>query len=86
VTTRRLLPSALPSKRARANVPAGSMWRILHERNDLVDAINEILRVDKAQYQLTRVVTREEPTTGRFGQEQRFTLWPGHESSARKTK
>jgi len=62
------------------------MWRILHERNDLVDAINEILRVDKAPYQLTRVVTREEPNSGRFGQEQRFTLWPAHESSARKTK
>jgi hypothetical protein len=44
------------------------MWRILHERNDLVDAINEIFRVDNAPYQLTRVVTREEPSSGRFGQ------------------
>ena len=45
-----------------------SMWRILHEKNDLVDAINEIFRVEHAPYQLTRVVTREEPGTGRFRQ------------------
>jgi hypothetical protein len=44
------------------------MWRILHERNDLVDAINEIFRVENAPYQLTRVVTREEPNSGPFGQ------------------
>ena len=44
------------------------MWRILHERNDLVDAVNEIFRVERAPYQLTRFVTREEPNSGPFRQ------------------
>jgi hypothetical protein len=47
---------------------AECMWRILQERNDLVDAINEIFRVEDAPYQLTPVVTREEPNSGPFGQ------------------
>jgi hypothetical protein len=39
------------------------MWRVVHERNQLVDAINEIFRVENAPYHLTPVVTREEPDT-----------------------
>ena len=40
--------------------------RALWERNQLVDAINEILRVDGTAFQLTPVVTQETPI-GRYG-------------------
>jgi hypothetical protein len=40
------------------------MWRVVHERNQRVDAINEIFRVENAPYHLTPVVTLEEPDTG----------------------
>ncbi len=45
-----------------------SAWRIFNDRNDLVEAINELLRIEDAPYQVTRVVTREEPSSGPFGQ------------------
>src|SRR6201999_2814554 len=55
-----------------------SMWRIIHDKNELVDAFNEILRVEGAPYQLTREVTREEQATGRFrqGTTIRTVAWP----------
>ena len=40
---------------------ADSVWRVVFERNDLVDAMNLILRSDKVPFQLTPVVTRREP-------------------------
>jgi hypothetical protein len=44
------------------------LWRMVHERNDLVDAVNEIFRIENAPYRLTSVVTREEPDSGPYRQ------------------
>lgn len=44
------------------------MWRVLHDENELVEAINEIFRSDRTPYQMTPVVKREEPDRG---------FWPG---------
>jgi hypothetical protein len=41
-------------------------WRVVFERNQLVDAINVILRSDNAPYQLTPAVTREERSSGSY--------------------
>lgn len=37
------------------------IWRVVHDENQLVDAINEIFRVEGALYQLTPKVTVQEP-------------------------
>ena len=37
-----------------------AIWRVLHNENELVNAINEILRAENAPYQLTPMVKREE--------------------------
>ena len=39
---------------------SSQMWGILNDDNDLVNAINDIFRVEKAPYQLTRFVRVEE--------------------------
>jgi len=46
---------------------AAPMWRLLHDENELVDAINELFRVENAPYQLTRCVKVEEPETLHVG-------------------
>ena len=43
------------------------LWRVLTERNDLVDAFNEIFRIESAPFQLTPLVTREEKREGIYG-------------------
>ena len=43
------------------------MWRILNDENDLVDAINELFRVEDVPYQLTRIVKVEEPNPIKSG-------------------
>lgn len=42
------------------------LWRVILERNELVDAINEIFRVENAPYQLTPVVTHEERSSDSY--------------------
>lgn len=43
------------------------MWRLLNDENELVDAINELFRVESAPYQLTRLVKTEEPNPVKAG-------------------
>jgi hypothetical protein len=43
------------------------MWRMLNDENELVDAINDIFRVENAPYQLTRIVKVEEPNPIKAG-------------------
>ena len=44
------------------------MWRVLNDENELVDAINDVLRVEGAPYQVTRFVKAEEfDAAARFG-------------------
>ena len=43
---------------------AACVRRVVFERNELVDALNLILRSDKVPFQLTPVVTRREPLLG----------------------
>lgn len=43
------------------------MWRVLNDENDLVDAINELFRVENVPYQLTRIVKVREPNPGTTG-------------------
>jgi hypothetical protein len=44
-----------------------TIWRVVHDENQLVDAINEIFRVEGAPYQLTPKVTVEEPNPRKSG-------------------
>jgi hypothetical protein len=58
-----------------------AIWRVLNNENDLVDAINEILKIENAPFQLTPVVKREEPRppiSGRLpsGTTIRTVAWP----------
>jgi hypothetical protein len=43
------------------------MWRMLNDENELVDAINELFRIETAPYQLTRIVKVEEPNPIKAG-------------------
>jgi hypothetical protein len=45
---------------------ADCLFHVVSERNDLVDAINEIFRIESAPFQLTRHVTRQEPSQGPY--------------------
>ena len=38
-------------------------WRVMSDENEVVDAVNEIFRVENVPYQLTRIVKVEEKTT-----------------------
>jgi hypothetical protein len=58
-----------------------AIWRVLHNENVLVDAINEIFRIENAPYQLTQIVKREEENPARVGPIQggkliRTVAWP----------
>src|SRR6266851_2395471 len=44
-----------------------AIWRVLNDENELVDALNEILRIEDAPYQLTPIVKREERNRARTG-------------------
>jgi hypothetical protein len=57
---------------------ADCLWRVVSERNDLVNAINEIFRIEAAPYQLTREVTRQEPSQGPYprGTTVHTVAWP----------
>jgi hypothetical protein len=53
------------------------LWHVLSAHNDLVDAVNELFRIEAAPYQLTREVTQEEPPTGQYGGTTiRIVAWP----------
>lgn len=43
-----------------------STWRVMSDENQLVDAINEIFKVENAPYQLTQIVKVNEPDTSSF--------------------
>ena len=45
------------------NIP----WRIMYDENEVVDAINEIFRIENAPYQLTRIVKVELPPSSNYG-------------------
>ena len=47
--------------------------RVIDDRNELVDAINEIFRVEDAPYQLTPMVMEEEESEGMYGRETYIT-------------
>lgn len=56
-------------------------WRLISDENDLVDAINEIFKIEEAPYQLTQIVKREEddptrPGPLRRGKIIRTVAWP----------
>jgi hypothetical protein len=58
-----------------------AIGRVLYNENYLVDAINEILRIENAPYQLTQIVKREEENSARIGPIQggkviRTVAWP----------
>jgi uncharacterized membrane protein len=58
-----------------------AIWRVLYDENYLVDAINDILRIENAPYQLTQIVKREEENPARVGPIQggklvRTVAWP----------
>lgn len=44
-----------------------AIWRVLHDENSLVDAINEVFRTNNAPYQLTPIVKREEENPATIG-------------------
>jgi hypothetical protein len=55
-------------------------WRVLSDENNLIDAINEILKIENDPYQLTPIVKREEerPKLGPLpsGKTIRTVAWP----------
>ena len=56
---------------------ADCLWHVVNGRNALVDAVNEIFRIEAAPYQVTHEVTRQEPGSGRYGGTTiRTVSWP----------
>jgi len=53
-----------------------AIWRVLHDENHLVEAVNKLLRVENAPYQLTPIVKCEEPSRDGVGRTIRTVAWP----------